>query len=398
MARVAKKPLVLIAVNQAALARQLIRSTRHAVPGVRLKLARNGKQTLDKCAALKPALLIANIALPAPGGAEVLKALRQAPGLAKLPVILLSNRPDAALVRALSPLSPSALLTLPLNEVRLLELLHVHLAGEDPLPASLSLQTFLDRQRDRVAELSGLQGVRRAVADCLSQEQHGRLLHQQCEKNRTLHKRLAKRASQIAKHPCETPEQIITQLGLAHSFNLALELQLEDAGQLADARLTDCLRPFLEKSRQTARLAAWLARQLRMDTAQCYLSGLLLSLGEFAVAQSLQHWQHDNRELGDGELELAMQQHAARFGSALRIGWRLPIPLRECVAGYYSLKTGVHTREALVLSLTGQLMALGDRSPTSLLEERAVRMLGIGLPLLQAIPQTLLEPSPRAAE
>lgn len=60
----------------------------------------------------------------------------------------------------------------------------------------------------------------------------------------------------------------------------------------------------------------------------------------------------------------------------MRIRWRLPFGLRELIAAYYALGSGVFSREALVLNLVAQLLALpSNQSLDSLLESRPARML-----------------------
>lgn len=386
-----KVPSVLIAVTQAALARQLIQLARQIASDVRIELVRHGDEALERCLALRPTLVIADLALPVMGGVALLGALRQQPGMAGLPVLLVSEHPSAEAVRAVAPLNPLALLTLPLNQVRLLKLLHNHLLDDNPLPATLTLEDFLALQRESSANAASLKGVRRAVGYCLKGEPSARLLRQLYNNDWGLQDRIVEHAGRGSHGAAPGIEQAVAQLGLPYCFNLLLEQELERAVQLADPRLTQQLLPYLQHSRQCAALAAWLSARLRLDAGQSYLCGLLLSLGEFAVAHSLQAWQDGGRELSDEELKIALELQAARFGSAIRIGWRLPIPLRESIAGFYGLKPGVHSREALILNLTHQLLSLGDLSPLNLAEERAVRMLGVTPQILQAIPEELLQ-------
>ena len=75
----------------------------------------------------------------------------------------------------------------------------------------------------------------------------------------------------------------------------------------------------------------------------------------------------------------------------MRIRWRLPFGLRELIAAYYALGSGVFSREALVLNLVAQLLALPSNQPLdSLLESRPARMLGLRQDFLGRIPEHLL--------
>ena len=87
-----------------------------------------------------------------------------------------------------------------------------------------------------------------------------------------------------------------------------------------------------------------------------------------------------------------MQRRAASFGSALRIRWRLPFGLRELIAAFYGLGSGVFSREALVLNLSGLLLALPpDEQPSSLAEARCVRLLRLQQGLLERVPVELYQ-------
>ena len=390
MAPASPAPLVLIAVTQAAVARQLIKLVRQIAPDVQLELARQGKEVCERVAKRKPHLLVIDTALPVLNGVEVLQHLRKTPVTSALPVLLLAENPAASVVRSIAPLNPKALLTLPFDEARLLKLLREVLIGDDALPSTLSLETFLTRKRTDLADLEGLQDMRRVLGYCLGGELRSALLQQLCNNDWPLYERLNEKASAIAGYRCEKVDDIVAHLGLAQSFNQVLEFELERAAQLADQRLGAKLLPCLAEARQAATLAAWLARQTRLDPAFCYLASLLLHLGEFALAHSLQIWQNAGRELTDAELKIAFELNAASFGSALRIAWRLPIPLREAVAGFYGLLPGVVSREALLMNLTGQMLALGELSPVNLSEDRTVRMLGLNKTVLSTIPRQLL--------
>ena len=72
----------------------------------------------------------------------------------------------------------------------------------------------------------------------------------------------------------------------------------------------------------------------------------------------------------------------------MRIRWRLPFGLRELIAAYYALGSGVFSREALVLNLVALLLALpSNQSLDSLLESRAARMLGLRQDFFGQIPE-----------
>ena len=94
--------------------------------------------------------------------------------------------------------------------------------------------------------------------------------------------------------------------------------------------------------------------------------------------------------MSDEQIEHAMQRRSASFGSALRSRWRLPFGLRELISAFYGLGGGVFSREALLLNLSGLLLALAaSEQPASLAEARCVRMLRLDLRLLERLPAEL---------
>ena len=178
---------------------------------------------------------------------------------------------------------------------------------------------------------------------------------------------------------------------MARALNLVLGLALQRSARLQDARLAELAGVVGERAQRSAELAHWLAAQLRLDHELCYTAGLLHNIGELALLRCLQDWQDAGGALGNEQIEQALRQRAAGFGSALRIRWRLPFGLRELIAAFYGLGAGVFSREALVLNLCGQLLGLpASRSVGELAESRPARMLGLRPEFLLRIPQPLL--------
>ena len=178
---------------------------------------------------------------------------------------------------------------------------------------------------------------------------------------------------------------------MARALNLVLGMAVQRNARLQDPRLAELASQVGEQAQRSAELAHWLAAQLRLDHELCYTAGLLHNIGELALLRSLQDWQEAGGELGNDDIEQALRRRAAGFGSALRIRWRLPFGLRELIAAYYALGSGVFSREALVLNLVAQLLALPSNQPLdSLLESRPARMLGLRQDFLGRIPEHLL--------
>jgi CheY-like chemotaxis protein len=83
--------------------------------------AADGREALEKIAALKPDLVILDIMMPKMDGLEVCRRLRADPELAKIPVILLSARAQDMDIREGLEIGASAYLTKPFDPVELLE-------------------------------------------------------------------------------------------------------------------------------------------------------------------------------------------------------------------------------------------------------------------------------------
>jgi HD-like signal output (HDOD) protein len=168
---------------------------------------------------------------------------------------------------------------------------------------------------------------------------------------------------------------------------LVLGMAVQRNAQLSDPRLIELGRSAWDNAQRSGELARWLANELHLDSELCFTAALLHNIGELALLRSLQDWQDAGGVLRDEDIHLNFQQRAASFGSALRIRWRLPFGLRELIAAFYNLGSGVFSREALVLNLVNRILHLrSNQPPSELREERCVRMLRLDLKLLERLP------------
>jgi HD-like signal output (HDOD) protein len=171
-------------------------------------------------------------------------------------------------------------------------------------------------------------------------------------------------------------------------LNLVLEMATQRNAMLADPRLAKQAQQIAAYAQGTASMAEWLAQRLKLDAELCYTAGLLHNIGELALLRSLQDWLDSGGEVPDEAIEPLLRARSAGFGSALRAQWRLPLALRQAIAGFYALGAGVHSREALVLNLSRLLLELpASSSVASLAEARTVRLLRIDPQLLGAAPR-----------
>lgn len=364
----------------------------------------DGQTALARCKRRLPDLVIADGELPGLDGVELLRQLRRHPRTPALPFVLISGRLDASSVRAARPLAPSAYLAKPFNAESLRQRLRglLPVASGEPQsrqPLLLSeLRDFLDTVREEGQGAPLLSDVRNAVSQGLQTgEQDLGELAAVFGADPQITALLIAAASTAAQHqgmPCHTLAQALQRLGVARTLNLVLGLALQRNAQLRDARLAELAAQTWQRARRSAELARWLATELKLDAELCYTAGLLHNLGELALLRSLQDWQEAGGELSNAQIDDAMQRRAASFGSALRIRWRLPFGLRELIAAFYGLGSGVFSREALVLNLSGLLLALpANALPASLAEARCVRMLRLNVALLEQVPVELYQAS-----
>jgi HD-like signal output (HDOD) protein/CheY-like chemotaxis protein len=362
----------------------------------------DGQAALARCKRRLPDLVIADGELPGLDGLELLRQLRRHPRTPALPFVLISGRFDASSVRAARPLAPSAYLAKPFNAEGLRQRLQALLPSataavvvRQPLLVS-ELHDFLDTVREEGQGAPLLSDVRNAVSQGLQAgEQDLGELEAVFASDPQITALLIAAASTAAQHqgvPCQTLAQALHRLGVARTLNLVLGLALQRNAQLRDPRLAELASHAWQQARRSADLARWLALELRLDAELCYTAGLLHNLGELALLRSLQDWLEAGGELRDEQIEQAMQRRAASFGSALRIRWRLPFGLRELIAAFYGLGSGVFSREALVLNLSGLLLALlPGEQPASLAEARCVRLLRLQQGLLERVPAELYQ-------
>ncbi|MBD2840534.1 HDOD domain-containing protein [Pseudomonas sp. JM0905a] len=369
---------------------------------VRVVQVADGCEALARCKRRLPDLVIADGELGGIDGVELLRQLRRHPRTPALPFVLISARVDAASVRAVRPLAPSAYLGKPFNAAKLRKRLGALLPAGDgavgqQTPALLvsSLKEFLDSVREEGQGAPLLDDVRDAVSQCLQADQFDlRDLDEIFSRDPQITARLIAAANSAAQHlgmPCQTLAQAMQRLDVTRVLNLVLGMALERNARLRDPRLSELADLVWQAAQRSAELAYWVASELELDAELCYTAGLLHNMGELALLRSLQDWQDAGGNLGNEELQDVMQRRSAGFGSALRIRWRLPFGLRELVAAFHGLGAGVFSREALVLNLCAALQRLPHgQTPASLTDERAARLLRLDPALLERLPGRLL--------
>ncbi|MHA6639693.1 HDOD domain-containing protein [Stutzerimonas frequens] len=393
----AQVSFVLVAYNEPWRADQLCQLVRELRPGMRVQPAADGHAALELCKRQVPSLLIIDGELEGLDGRQLLRELRRHGPTQRLPCVLISARTDTASVRTVLPLSPAAYLGKPydLDDLRQrLDRLLPRSAGRagvtTPAVAD-TVESFLERMRphNRGAPLQ------EAVLVALQRLQGGDQDFAELEELLTRDPQVTARLISVASNgaaqpaaPCLGLAQARRQLGAARSLQLVTELALQHNARLPEPRLAELAGQLGHQALRTARLASWLARQLKLDVELCFSAGLLQNIGELALLRSLQEWLDSGGALDEADLQRCLRERAAGFGSALRAQWALPLELRQVISAYYALGAGVLRREALVLNLTRLLIELpADAEPASLAGERTVRLLRIDPDLLARAPR-----------
>jgi len=357
----------------------------------------DGQSALEACRARLPDLVLAEWALPVLDGLSLLRHVRRLRPTPPLPFVLLSQRTDAASVREVLPLAPTAYVVSPFDPNNLQQRLRDLLlkpgqdkVGQAPsLPAGMCLQDFLESRRNACAGAPLLGEVQAALSQSLDVDALDLGdLEREFARDPQVTARLIAAANSAALHlgrPCQTLVQALPRLGVAQSLNLVLGMALQRSACLENEQLAALAQHYWARSQRTADLAFKLAKALDADAERCYSAGLLHCLGDLALLRCLQNWLLAGGDLIDAQITAALSQFAAGFGSSLRTRWRLPLELRELIAATYQLGGGVYSREALVLSLAAQWARLSaDEDPEALLDSRAARLLRVNAEHLRA--------------
>lgn len=363
----------------------------------RVDTCEEGKQALELLAHHPYDLVIADWELPGVDGLSLLRGLRHQRRTPVLPFILMSRRNDAASVREVLPLAPTAYLTKPLNRENLAQRLRgLLLSGAEeasndaPVPGpAQTLAAFLERRRDLSEGAPLLTDVQVAVKRSLNPSGLDlKLLEEEIRTDPQITAVLIAAANNAAQHqgggPVQTVAQALHQLGTGQSMNLILGLTLKRCARLSVPCLADYAERYWTLSLHTAEYARMMARLLDLEPERCYCAGLLHRLGELAVLRCLEEWKQAGGELDEPEeVGNSLHQYGAGFGSALRTRWRLPLELRELIAAVYSLGGGVYSREALVMNMAAQMAHLTEHEGLEeLAQGRTARLLKIGMPEL----------------
>lgn len=343
-------------------------------------------------------LILADWELPGVDGLSLLRSVRQK--RRSLPFILLSSRNDSASVREALPLAPTAYLTRPLNMESLTQRLQDLLLNEGesvyceipPLAPGMILPAFLERRRE-VCDGAPLRvDVKAAVQRSLGPEGLDlKQLEGQVHSDPQVTAVLIAAANSAGYHgtPVQTLSEALHKLVPGQSMNLILGLALKHNVVLGDPGLVAYAERHWQLSQDSADYARRLARMLELDHERCYSACILHRLGDLALLRCLEDWRQGGGALDDEAIGESLDAFGAAYGSALRTRWRLPLELRQLIAGIYSLEGGVYSREALVVNLAVQMARLTEHEGLEeLAGSKTARLLKVGLPELTRVRKT----------
>lgn len=366
----------------------------------------DGLQAIEHCTQRTYGLVLAEQELPGSDGIDLLRFLRRRQrGSTSPDFILISAKADAASVRAVLPLAPTAYLVKPYNAEDLRQRLRTLLLepGQEvriavPQPVSGSLAAFLAAARDAGEGAPMLAEVGAALSRCLNSEETTlEQLEEEFGRDPQVTGCLIAAANSAARHvgmPCLTLGQALSRLGLAQACNLALGLSLKQVAQLAEPRLSARAEQFWSLSQRAADAAEALAEALGVDASRCYTAGLLHCLGDLAVLRTLEEWMLRGGDLSDEQIGESLRGFGAAFGSTLRTRWRLPLELRGLIAAAYGMGNGVFSRKALILNLAARAARLPASQSARLKEEKALRMLNLEPAQLKLLQGFCMAPEP----
>lgn len=229
-----------------------------------LDVCGEGRQALTLLSEKNYDLVIADWDLPAVGGLDLLRNVRQRRRNPVLPFILLSNRNDSASVREALPFAPTAYLTKPFDLPGLTARLQGMLlsAGQavacdvPALSPGMTLKRFLEHRRTSSDGAPLLTDVQLAVKRSLNPAGLDlKLLEQEVRSDPQITAVLIAAANSAAQHrvsPVQALGQALQRLGPAQSMNLVLGLTLKRSARLSDPCLADYAEQFWNLSRHTA--------------------------------------------------------------------------------------------------------------------------------------------------
>lgn len=397
-------PRVLIADADLATREALLDLLHRVRADVQVEQCSTGLAALEKFTTWQPHLVIADWQLPgALDGLGLLRLLRPPKREQATPFLLLSERSDAASVRSVLPWQPSAYLSKPLQvekvQPRLQELLSKPVPVADRTPA-VDLAGYLLSCRDNTRGAPVSVNLHTAFRRALSRRSDDMVaLERELHKDPQVTGLLIATANAAHQHvgtSAQTLGEAIAHLGPAATLETLFDLSLQPGIVLSAGELLDAANTFWALALRIAHSSRTLARTLGLRAELCFAAGLLHCTGDLAVLRGLQCWVASGGELAPEEITTALREHAASFGSAVRLRWRLPLELRELVAASYQFSggSGVHSREALVLNLVAQFVRLPeDGDLDGLADSKVARLLKVGIQQLLDLRD---EPSPAA--
>lgn len=147
----------------------------------------------------------------------------------------------------------------------------------------------------------------------------------------------------------------IATMGVSMAIAQVSALLLSQSSTNRPATIKNRMQRYSEESQRIAEAAAKLAVRLKLDPAPYYTAGLLYRLGEFALLDVIGQHPNPATPPDDTLLDQLMEQFGARYGNAVKISWKLPMPMREFIGAIHHLPADTVRRDLLLMHFAGLL-------------------------------------------
>ncbi|WP_041522305.1 HDOD domain-containing protein [Gilvimarinus agarilyticus] len=304
-------------------------------------------------------------------GSALVKAIRAKD--TDLPIVMITGRGDRATVTDSARYKVNEFIVKPFAPDIVMERLKPYFAGHnapiniDDAPDVPPLDAFVGDVEQVLKRLTIMPGTEAALCTITQADQPSASeLAQQWQRDPAITARLIGLANSSlmtrAGRAIATLREAISAVGVDMALTQVLALSLAGESRLQHAPLQTLAQQFARESQQLAEYAALLAKQLKLNVANCYTAGLMVRLGDCAVLDAVQLYIDSGGQASDDEIASALKKYAAEYGNRLKIKWRVPLTLRERIGATYSTTSGQVNPELLLMRLAACIAMEGDHT------------------------------------
>ncbi|WP_049722636.1 response regulator [Gilvimarinus polysaccharolyticus] len=315
-------------------------------------------------------LLLCDLNLPnQETGLTLVKAIRAKDS--ELPIIMITGRGDRAAVTDSARYKVNEFIVKPFDPIAVMARIKQHLVAAnssvDIEQSDLNLEAFVADTDDLLTRLNFMPGAEIALTTITQPEPpSARELAQQWQNDMAITARLIRLANSSLMRrsggALTTLREAIASVGVDMALTQMLALSLADTSRLQHSTLQNLAKTFADESQKLAEYAALLAKQLKLNIANCYTAGLMVRLGDCAVLEAIQLFIDSGGNVTDDDISSTVKKYAAQYGNQLKIKWRLPLALRERIGAAYSAGEGKVNPELLLMRLAACIAAGDDNS------------------------------------